>query len=177
MKENVGRHNDLFKSINFKSHSGLDLTWKIECDVLSDPEWFTIKKMILEVTPPFREAIGIPRGGIKLGNLLNEHATGKEEDPICIVDDVLTTGNSMEKYREEIEKNKSNLEETEVVESKIKYEPMLSGPIGWVVFARGECPMWINPLFQMFISTLNHATSIGALSYHGRGKEKLDTNY
>ncbi len=44
MNETVGRHNDLFKSVNFKSHSGLDLSWKIECDVLSDSEWFTIKK-------------------------------------------------------------------------------------------------------------------------------------
>ena len=87
---------DLFQSINFKSHSGLDLSWKIEMDALSDPDWFTIKRMILELTPPFREAVGIPKGGVKLGDLLNEHATGKEEDPICIVDDVLTTGESME---------------------------------------------------------------------------------
>ena len=86
---------NLFKSINFKSHSGLDLTWKIDMDALDDFDWFTIKKMILEITPPFREAVGIPRGGVKLGDLLNEHATGKEEDPICIVDDVLTTGSTM----------------------------------------------------------------------------------
>ncbi len=50
MNKNVGReHNDLFRSINFKSHSGLDLSWKIEMDVLSDSEWFTIKKMIMSV--------------------------------------------------------------------------------------------------------------------------------
>jgi len=133
MNENVGRHNDLFQSKNFKSHSGLDLTWKIECDVLSDPEWFTIKKMILEVTPPFREAIGIPRGGIKLGDLLNEHATGKEEDPICIVDDVLTTGESMVDYREEMD-----------IERWQK-----SCALGWVVFARVKPPKWIKALFQM----------------------------
>jgi hypothetical protein len=132
MNENVGRHNDLFKSINFKSHSGLDLTWKIECDVLSDPEWFTIKKMILEVTPPFREAIGIPRGGIKLGDLLNEHATGKEEDPICIVDDVLTTGESMEYFLSQYGRNR---------------QPFTA--IGWVVFARVQTPDWVKALFQM----------------------------
>ena len=132
MNENVGRHNDLFQSKNFKSHSGLDLTWKIECDVLSDPEWFTIKKMILEVTPPFREAIGIPRGGIKLGDLLNEHATGKEEDPICIVDDVLTTGESMEYFLSQYQKNR---------------RPFTA--IGWVVFARVQPPDWVKALFQM----------------------------
>ena len=67
MNENVGRHTHLFKSGDFKSHSGLDLSWKIECDALSDSEWFTIKKMIMEHTPPFREAVGIPEGGVKLG--------------------------------------------------------------------------------------------------------------
>ena len=89
---------DLFQSVNFKSHSGLDLTWKIEMDALGDAEWVAVSKMIMERTPPFREAVGIQRGGVKLGDLLNEHATGNEEDPICIVDDVLTTGNSMEYF-------------------------------------------------------------------------------
>ena len=127
-------NNDLFRSLNFKSHSGLDLTWKIECDVLSDPEWFTIKKMILQVTPPFREAIGIPRGGIKLGDLLNEHATGKEEDPICIVDDVLTTGESMEYFLSQYSTTQNR-------------KPFTA--IGWVVFARVQPPDWVKALFQM----------------------------
>ena len=132
MNETVGRHNDLFKSIDFKSHSGLDLSWKIEMDALSDPEWFTIKKMIMELTPPFKEAVGIPTGGSKLGNLLNEHGTGKEEDPICIVDDVLTTGESMEYFLTQYQRNR---------------RPFTA--IGWVVFARGQCPGWVTSLFQM----------------------------
>ena len=132
MNENVGRHNDLFQSQNFKSHSGLDLSWKIECDALSDPEWFTISKMIMERTPPFREAVGIPRGGVKLGDLLNEHATGNEKDPICIVDDVLTTGNSMDYFLNQYQRNR---------------KPFMA--IGWVVFARVQTPIWVRALFQM----------------------------
>lgn len=132
MNETVGRHNDLFKSIDFKSHSGLDLSWKIEMDVLSDSEWFTIKKMIIELTPPFKEAVGIPTGGSKLGDLLNEHGTGKEDDPICIVDDVLTTGESMEYFLTQYQRNR---------------RPFTA--IGWVVFARGQCPGWVTSLFQM----------------------------
>ena len=132
MNENVGRHTHLFQSIDFKSHSGLDLSWKIEMDALSDPEWFTIKKMIMELTPPFKEAVGIPQGGIKLGDLLNEHGTGKEEDPICIVDDVLTTGESMEYFLTQYQRNR---------------RPFTV--IGWVVFARGQCPGWVTSLFQM----------------------------
>ena len=131
MNENVGRHTHLFQSVDFKSHSGLDLSWKIEMDALSDPEWFTIKKMIMEYSPPFREAIGIPEGGIKLGGLLNEHATGNEEDPVCIVDDVLTTGESMEYFLSQYQR---------------KLWPIT---IGWVVFARGPCPHWVSALFQM----------------------------
>ena len=135
MNENVGRHTHLFQSVDFKSHSGLDLSWKIEMDALSDPEWFTIKKMIMEYSPPFREAIGIPEGGIKLGGLLNEHATGNEEDPVCIVDDVLTTGESMEYFLTQYKRNR---------------RPFMA--IGWVVFARSPCPQWVKPLFQMPIT-------------------------
>ena len=123
---------DLFQSVNFKSHSGLNLTWKIEMDALSEQDWFTIKKMIMEITPPFREAVGIPRGGVKLGDLLNEHATGKEGDPICIVDDVLTTGGSMEFFLTQYQRNR---------------RPFTA--IGWVVFARTQCPPWVKALFQM----------------------------
>ena len=132
MNENVGRHTHLFQSLNFKSHSGLNLSWKIEMDALTDPEWFTIKKMIIELSPPFREAVGIPRGGAKLGDLLNEHATGNEEDPICIVDDVLTTGASMEYFLTQYQRNR---------------RPFIA--IGWVVFARTRCPDWVQALFQM----------------------------
>ena len=120
---------DLFQSIDFKSHSGLDLTWKIEMDAISDAEWQTIAKMILELTPPFKEAIGIPRGGVKLGNLLRQYGTKKKEDPICIVDDVLTTGGSM----------------VECAETEFKGENV----IGWVVFSRSHMPDWINALFRM----------------------------
>ena len=131
MNENVGRHTHLFHSGDFKSHSGLNLSWKIECDALQDAEWFTISKMIMEISPPFRKAVGIPRGGVKLGNLLDAHGTGKKEDPICIVDDVLTTGESMNEFK------------------RIKQWREPKKYIGWVVFARTPPPDWVNVLFQM----------------------------
>ena len=131
MNENVGRHTHLFQSVDFKSHSGIDLSWKIECDALQDAEWFTISKMIMELSPPFRKAVGIPRGGVKLGNLLDVHGTGKRTDPICIVDDVLTTGGSMNDFKR-----------TKQWREPTKY-------IGWVVFARTAPPDWVNVLFQM----------------------------
>ena len=121
----------LFHSVDFKSHSGLELKWKIECDALSDPEWFTISQMIMEISVPFKEAIGIPRGGTKLGNLLNQYGTRKKEDPILLVDDVLTTGESMKEFKTK-----------RTWRNPADY-------IGWVVFARTKTPKWVTALFQM----------------------------
>ena len=122
---------ELFQKVDFKSHSGLDLTWKIEMDALSHGEWECIAQMIMELTSPFKEAIGIPRGGNILGKLMNKHGTGKREYPICIVDDVLTTAGSMNEFRTKRHwRNPS------------KY-------IGWVVFARSKPPDWVTALFQM----------------------------
>ena len=122
---------NLFQSVDFKSHAGLDLSWKIEMDALDDEEWVTISQMILELSEPFREAIGIPRGGTRLGKLLNQHGTGEKDNPILIVDDVLTTGGSMEDFKRMRE-----------FRNPTKY-------IGWVVFARGFPPQWCRALFQM----------------------------
>ena len=122
---------NLFQSANFKSHSGLDLTWKIETDALTALEWYTLSQMILELSVPFRNVIGIPRGGVKLGQHLNRYSTGIPTDPILIVDDVLTTGGSMEEFKQK---------EQNVVNSDY---------IGWVVFARNTPPKWCNALFQM----------------------------
>ena len=130
----MNENNDLFQSINFKSHSGLNLNWKIECDALSHLEWYTISKMIMELTSPFKEVVGIPRGGVKLSELLNEFATGNEKDPVCIVDDVLTTGESMEQFLNQYQRNR-------------RLSPY--NAIGWVVFARVQTPDWVRALFQM----------------------------
>jgi len=135
---------DLFQSVDFKSHSGLDLTWKIEMDALSDSDWFTISRMIREYSEPFSEAVGIPTGGVKLGNLLNQYGTGKDEDPILIVDDVLTTGDSMEDYKRSIEYI--------YIHHRKRTKRNPANYIGWVVFARTKPPEWVNALFQMPIT-------------------------
>lgn len=122
---------NLFQTVNFRSHSGQELTWKIEADALSAQEWYTIKCMILDLSAPFREAIGIPRGGTQLGQLLNQHGTGNKSDPILIVDDVLTTGGSMLEYQRQ-----------RAFRNPTEY-------IGWVVFARNKPPKWCRALFQM----------------------------
>ena len=72
---------NLFQSVDFKSHAGLDLSWKIEMDALEDEEWVTISQMILELSQPFREAIGIPRGGTRLGKITQSIWNWKQDRP------------------------------------------------------------------------------------------------
>ena len=92
----------LFQKVDFKSHSGLNLSWKIECDEISKKEWKCLAEMIMDYEKrPFQAALGIPRGGIILGTYLNEYSTQNIEDPYLIVDDVLTTGGAMEEFKKE----------------------------------------------------------------------------
>ena len=130
MIERVGRHTHLFVEEDFTGHSGGQLHWKIEMDALDDAEWKCIARMIMEYeTRPFQAAIGIPRGGLALSSYLNEYSTQNPEDPYLIVDDVLTTGGSMDEFKEEHFKDKK--------------------VVGWVVFSRNRPPDWVNVLFQM----------------------------
>jgi hypothetical protein len=121
---------NIFQQVDFKSHAGLDLRWKIECDGVSKKEWKCLAEMILDYEKrPFQSAIGIPRGGVMLGSFLNQYSTQKLDDPYLIVDDVLTTGGSMVDFRKEHFSGKETF--------------------GWVVFARGFPPQWCRSLFQM----------------------------
>jgi hypothetical protein len=121
---------NIFQQVDFKSHAGLDLNWKIECDGVSKKEWKCLAGMILDYEKrPFQSAIGIPRGGVMLGSYLNEYSTQNPNDPYLIVDDVLTTGGSMEVFRKEHFSGKETF--------------------AWVVFARGFPPQWCRALFQM----------------------------
>ena len=85
--------------------------------------------MAVEKLPPFKGVVGVPKGGLKFAAALEMRKTPSYSLPLLIADDVLTTGSSME----------------ELKESKLHY----SDAIGVVVFARGQCPSWVIPLFQM----------------------------
>ena len=174
---------DLFQKVDFKSSAGLDLTWKIECDAISDDEWKCIATMIMERANPFRSAIGVPTGGIKLAELLNEYGTGSYLDPVCIVDDVLTTGKSMEEYKvraikDEEERISICKTYTGVTRTKAEQDIIVNGskvdPVGWVVFARNHPAEWISSLFYMAPNYRQPNID----SIHGAlPKEKLDINY
>ncbi len=116
----------LFQQGAFNLHSGESSKWKIECDALTLKDWRTLALMIVEHAEPFRAVVGVPRGGLPLAKALQPFATS---GPVLIVDDVLTTGNSI---------------------LKVMHAHNLGEPLqAWVVFARGPCPSGINALFQM----------------------------
>lgn len=110
--------------LNSILHSGGRSDWLIDCDALSDGSVSTLAWLIAGRFV-FREAIGVPRGGLRLAQELNRYATAA--GGILIVDDVLTTGASMEGIRKDFG----------------------GDPQGVVIFARGACPDWVTPVFAM----------------------------
>ena len=121
---------NLFQKIDFISHAGLPMKWKIECDALTENDWECLTQMIIELEPQkWRAAVGIPRGGIPLGMALNKFGTGNPDHPILIADDVYTTGTSFKDYKQQHYANEYTLE--------------------WCVFARKPTEKRVKALFTM----------------------------
>lgn len=118
---------NLFIDGAFTAHSGETLSFKIDCDALTDADLATLAAEIARRMVRFRDVYGIPRGGVRLGLAFLQYCTGSPLDPLLIVDDVLTTGRSLEEARKRFGPN----------------------TIGAVIFARRPCPDWIMPLFVM----------------------------
>lgn len=122
----------LFQQGDFKLHSGGVSKWKIECDALTDEDWKTLAVMMRQTIGPFSSVEGVPTGGLKLAEYLKPMCVENTYTHL-IVDDVLTTGNSMEDLRKF---------------RQLNYEGNLIRIIGGVVFARGPCPNWVIALFK-----------------------------
>ena len=117
---------NLFIRDDFISHAGLPLTWKVECDALSEDDYEALAKIVSEKIK-FKDVIGIPRGGIPFENALKQYASNDVNAPLLICDDVYTTGTSMREVYQE-------------------------GAIGIVVFARNEITDdWIKAIWQISI--------------------------
>jgi orotate phosphoribosyltransferase len=124
----------IFKQGAFTLHSGSTSNFKIDLDDLTDEDWATLAEIAL-YRRRFRSVVGVPRGGLKFAAALEKYAEPMSGYPLptLIVDDVLTTGNSMEAVRAKLA-DQSNV-------------------FGVVVFARGECPGWVHPIFRMTLTT------------------------
>lgn len=111
----------MFRDCNFIGHSGDFLGFKIECDDLSDQDIRFLARLVNSKFK-FGAVEGIPTGGNRFAEALQEFVT---TGPTLIVDDVLTTGKSMNAARKAVSDR------------------------GVVIFARGPCPEWVTPIFTM----------------------------
>ena len=112
----------LFDPRPFVGAGGASLPWKIECDALTKDDWIALAK----VAGPglrFGSVEGVPRGGLPFARALLPYLT---DGPLLIVDDVLTSGHSMERHRDGRD------------------------AIGVVAFQRGVTrPTWIKPVWRL----------------------------
>ncbi len=116
---------DVFVLDDFTMHSGATGHWKIECDALTDGDIECLAEMLAVQLPDFAAVIGVAEGGNRIAAAMDKYRA--DVGPYLIVDDVLTTGASMEDTRR-----------------------FCSMPtIGAVLFARGPCPSWVTPLFSL----------------------------
>lgn len=126
------------KSVNllqlgdFVLNSGARSSWKLECDALTPADWLGAAEMIHQLVPPFGSVWGVPSGGVRLADALRPY--GEFGAPPLIVDDVLTTGGSMERYKAELAGCLTWKEDA---------------MMGAVLFARGPCPEWVQAVFQL----------------------------
>ena len=120
---------DLFQQGNFTLHSGDLSMLKIDCDALTNSDWDTLAALVAKRFPFFKNVVGIPTGGERFAEALKPYiTTPMKAGIILLVDDVLTTGASMEEMREKLGSR---------------------GIIGVVAFARKRPASWIYPIFQL----------------------------
>lgn len=117
---------DLIQLGKFSLHSGETSDFKIDCDALNIRELRAIAYLLSKRLPPFKLAVGVPTGGTKIAGCMEKYYSKSPDARILIVDDVYTTGASMNQLRAEIPE-----------------------AMGAVIFARNNPPEWITPLFVM----------------------------
>src|SRR6266705_3236158 len=93
----TGLNKPLFELGGFTLHSGQASYWRINAEALDADSLVTIAEWVSIKLPPFGSVEGVPTGGLALAEAFKEHVTF---GPVLIVDDVFTTGKSMEMQRD-----------------------------------------------------------------------------
>lgn len=114
----------LFNWGKTKLSSGKFSPFKIDCDALTPSDWECLANLALCFLRPFYRVEGVPTGGLMLATFLSPYA--QKVGDLLIVDDVYTTGKTMENQRNGRDAR------------------------GLVVFARFPPPPWIRPLFLLY---------------------------
>lgn len=135
-QEPIAVPTDLFQRQDFTSHAGWKLSWKIECDALTDEDIETFAHIISK-TFQFGRVVGIPRGGNRLAAALDKYVTGYQPGErfiTLLVDDVYTSGASMREARSELSNDEDG--------------------VGVVLFARRPpAEPWVHAIFQYWHGT------------------------
>lgn len=116
----------LFQLGQFRLSSGRESWWKFEADELGSGDWETLAHMALRVVGGGVSRItGVPRGGLPFAEALREVYGWRlgNGEPL-VVDDVLTTGASIQRMMREQDARR-----------------------GLVVLARGPLPPGVEALF------------------------------
>lgn len=87
----------LFKFGRFTAASGRELDFKVECNAFTSADWREIAAIAAPRIPPFREVYGVPTGGVVLADSLRPYCNLNSRR-ILVVDDVWTSGGSMQAY-------------------------------------------------------------------------------
>lgn len=125
----------LFRWGGFRTSTGHKMPFEINCDALTHEDILCIANVIAAKTT-FKAVYSVPTGGNRLGVALQQFRDGDGADRILIVDDVLTTGKSIES------------EKRRVTERLERMGVEFTGEIvGWVIFARTQPADWINAIF------------------------------
>lgn len=90
---------NLFRNGEFILNSGRKAFYKVDCDALTGDDIECLARLIKDNLPLFAWVEGVPTGGLRLAEALKPLAEPDCTEVGLIVDDVLTTGNSMEKQR------------------------------------------------------------------------------
>jgi hypothetical protein len=112
----------LFNLGSHELHSGSRSAWLIDCAALDDGDLLVLAGLARELVGPWGPVEGVPRGGIRFATFCQMIAD-PTSDRLLIVDDVCTTGASLEEHRAGRD------------------------AVGVAIFARGPVPEWATALF------------------------------
>jgi hypothetical protein len=146
----------MFDLGNFTLSSGAKSTFKIECDDLTDSDIEALAAIIAE-NFQFSNVVSVPTGGDRLAKALQKYVG--TSGGWLIVDDVLTTGQSMEKVR--------------VAHSTSSH--LIKGV---VIFSRTkDVPKWITPIFTFNLRKEGRGKNFKALPTVFAREEQTELNY
>ena len=129
----------LFETRDITLHSGEQSDFKIECDSLTDEDIETLAMIAAKRSPRFYEVHGVPTGGLRFAEALEKYID-PDSKSILIVDDVMTTGNSMWEMKKAIASENSGYI---LIQGVVIFSRVRPGRVDFKT-------IWVKPIFQMW---------------------------